>query len=300
MLAYRRDDVADLNQAAHAMMLRYGQLGNDSASFGEREFRTGDHVLCRRNDIRLGIRNGTRGTIVDVTHATLTIRDDAGRRRHLPFDYATDDLDYGYALTGHAAQGATVDRAYVLLGDQGALREWGYVACTRARSDTHLYLADRNTLERETPLRDPDPVTPTERAARALESTHAEPLALESTAPRSDFNARLHARRQEELERQRARTAERLATAERELKQLGWWKRSGRRLELEREIGLHRISLRLADERRAKLALGSARSAPLTSPERDHGELTRAPSLRSAPPSRRTIERDPPSLGLEL
>jgi ATP-dependent exoDNAse (exonuclease V) alpha subunit len=64
------------------------------------------------------------------------------------------DLDHAYALTGHAAQGATVERAFVLLPDAGALREWGYVACSRARADTHVYLCERDAIERETPLPD--------------------------------------------------------------------------------------------------------------------------------------------------
>ncbi|HZT85688.1 MAG TPA: hypothetical protein VE984_09750 [Gaiellaceae bacterium] len=239
------------------------------------------------------------GTIIDLDQETLTIRDDTGQRRHLPADYAADHLDYGYALTGHAAQGATFDRAYVLLRDRGALREWGYVACSRACNQTRLYLADDDTLERETLRRDPDPAASTEGAARALESPAAEPLALDATARRNDVNARLHARRQEELELQRDEIAEQLATAQRELKQLGWWKRGDRRLALEAEIGLYQSSLRLADERRAQLALVPPPPTPPKSPEHDHDPLTRAPSLRPAPP-RRTIEREPPSLGLEL
>ena len=47
-------------------------------------------------------------------------------------------LEHGYALTGHAAQGATVERAFVLVEDRGALQEWGYVACSRARRETRL------------------------------------------------------------------------------------------------------------------------------------------------------------------
>jgi hypothetical protein len=63
--------------------------------------------------------------------------------------YAAAHLEHGYALTGHAAQGATFERAFVLLDDQGALQEWGYVACSRARMETRLYLTDV-ARERET------------------------------------------------------------------------------------------------------------------------------------------------------
>lgn len=298
MLAYRREDVQDLNQAAHELMRRSGRLGRQAVSFDEREFRVGDQVVCRRNDTRLGLRNGTRGTIVNLDETTLTMRDDNGARRQISRAYAAENLDYGYALTGHAAQGATVDRAYVLLPDHGALQEWGYVACTRARTTTRLYLADRDTLERETQLRQPDPATATERAAHALERPAAESLALYETTGRIDVNARLHARRDQELQRQRAETVERLATAQRDLEQLGWWKRGPRRLELRGEIGLYQTSLRLADAMRAQPMLERDPATTAMPSQHYHGDLMRAPSLQ--PGRGRTIEREPPGLSLEV
>ena len=177
----------------------------DAVEFGGREFRVGDRVLCRQNDARLGVRNGTRATIVDLDARDAHAADRRRRARARSIErYAAEHLEHGYALTGHAAQGATFERAYVLLPDQGALHEWGYVACTRARTETRLYLADRDARAGD-PLRDPDPPHPPERAARALERSAAEPLALDQTTRRHDANARMLTRRQEELEQQRAR-----------------------------------------------------------------------------------------------
>jgi hypothetical protein len=42
-------------------------------------------------------------------------------------------------MTAHKAQGATVDRAWVL-GSDACYREWAYVALSRARAGTRLYL----------------------------------------------------------------------------------------------------------------------------------------------------------------
>jgi conjugative relaxase-like TrwC/TraI family protein len=300
MLAYRRADVRALNEAAHELMLRAGRLGPEAVELGEREIRVGDRVLCRQNDSTLGVRNGTRATVSALDDDALTLHADNGATRQVPLAYVRDHLEHGYALTGHATQGATLERAYVLLPDHGAIQEWGYVACTRARSETHLYLAEHDTIERETPLRDRDPTTAPERTARALERSAAEPLALDQTPERHHANVRLHARRHEQLEWQRARAADRLATAQRELKQLGWWSRGGRRFELEREITLQQTALRGFDENRAELARTPPRvpRIPLLGRRRDDLAPTR--SLRPEPPGRRTLQREPPGRGLEL
>src|SRR5439155_22948751 len=50
-----------------------------------------------------------------------------------------DRLDYGYAVTVHRAQGATVDLAHRL--EDGGGRELAYVALSRARHRTTVHLA---------------------------------------------------------------------------------------------------------------------------------------------------------------
>ena len=292
MLAYRRSDVRELNEAARMLLTRAGHLGPDALDAGEREFRVGDRVLCRRNDSALGVRNGTRGTVVHLDPSALTLQTDAGPLRSLPLHYAEADLDHAYALTGHAAQGATVERAFVLLPDQGALREWGYVACSRARAETYLYLAERDPLERETPLREPNPATPAERAARALARSSAEPLALDHDGERRDPPMRLLAQERERI-RPTPRTHGRATrTAQGELQRLHWWNR-GRRIELEAEITRDRLALERADEKRVQLLERAERRSRFLALARERDEL--APSLRPEPPRPR-LEREPPGL----
>jgi conjugative relaxase-like TrwC/TraI family protein len=296
MLAHHRSDVDQLNHAAHAVMRDQHRLGRGAVTLGEREFRVSDQVLCRRNDLRLGLRNGLRGTVIRLEQEALVVRDQAGSNRRVPLEYAAEHLDYGYALTGHAAQGVTVDRAFVLLHDQGALQEWGYVACTRARLETHLYLADRDTLEGDTPQREPDPAAPPERAARALQRPAAEPLALDQHREPRDTTIRLVAQQQEQLHLQRERTAERLAAAQHELRHLHWWNRNSRS-ELEAEIALHHTALERTDQKREQLTQLAARRSRMLALAREHDELT--PSARPEPPRPR-LEREPRGLRLEL
>ena len=49
-----------------------------------------------------------------------------------------DAIDRGYALTVHKAQGMTADIALVV-GSEGATREWTYTAMSRATLATHYY-----------------------------------------------------------------------------------------------------------------------------------------------------------------
>jgi len=46
-------------------------------------------------------------------------------RSRLPTD-CLEDVEHGYASTGHASQGATVDRTYLLATPARGEREWDY------------------------------------------------------------------------------------------------------------------------------------------------------------------------------
>jgi hypothetical protein len=240
------------------------------------------------------------GTVVELDRDALLVRDRTRTVRRVPFAYASEHLDYGYALTGHAAQGVTVDRAHVLVPDQGALQEWGYVACSRARLETRLYLADCGTLERETPHRQPDPAAPPERAARALQRSSAESLALDQRTGRRDASLNRIAQQHEQVDRQRAHTAEELARAHRELQRLHRWNR-GRQAQLETEISRHEKALDGCDAKAEQLRARAERRTRVLSFARQSDELAR--SQATEPPRRSPaikLDREPPGRGLEL
>ena len=67
MLALRRDDVADLNRLVRREMLDGRQLGPEALIAGDREFRTGDRVVCLRNQRADGLLNGLRGAVAAST-----------------------------------------------------------------------------------------------------------------------------------------------------------------------------------------------------------------------------------------
>jgi hypothetical protein len=111
-------------------------------------------------------------------------------------------------LTGHVAQGATVERCFVL-ASEGMSREWAYVALSRGRLSNRLYVAAEPGRERaefapvELDVRDP-----VERLARALRDSNGQVLAIDCGAvAERDVGAAYRAdgavREREGLERQR-------------------------------------------------------------------------------------------------
>lgn len=80
-----------------------------------------------------------RASVVRVDGGTLHVRFGDGRDDVMSGDeLAKDRLDYAYAVTVHRMQGATVDRAHVLADGGG--RELAYVAMSRARESTQVYV----------------------------------------------------------------------------------------------------------------------------------------------------------------
>ena len=177
MIAHRRADVADLNRRAREHMRAAGRLGVDELVAGDRAFAPGDRVVTTRNDCRLGVVNGESGTLTRIGPGALTVELDRGSRVELPESYAREGrLEHGYATTAHRAQGATVDRAFVLGSDE-LYREWGYTALSRHRETARFYVTATPAFLNAAPdpLRDAD--LP-QRVARMLEASRAEHLAL--------------------------------------------------------------------------------------------------------------------------
>jgi ATP-dependent exoDNAse (exonuclease V) alpha subunit len=176
MYALRRSDVDDLNRRARPLLDHAGHLGPDRLSVAGKEFAVGDRVQCLRNDRRLGVRNGTTATVTQLDITTGEIVLDDGVR--LPRSYLADGhLDYSYCTTIHKAQGATVDRAF-LLGSETLYREAGYVGLSRARQSTQLYIVAPE-LQRHGDLE--NSVDPVVETIRRLSQSRAQTLALQQT-----------------------------------------------------------------------------------------------------------------------
>jgi len=140
ILTHTNDEVRALNEAARERMRAAGDLGNEervTVERGDRGFASGDRVMFLQNERGLGVKNGTLGTIEQVSAHSMTVLTDDGRSVRFDLkDY--NRIDHGYAATIHKAQGMTVDRIHVL-ATPGMDAHSSYVALSRHRDGMELH-----------------------------------------------------------------------------------------------------------------------------------------------------------------
>ena len=154
ILTHTNAEVRDLNIAARDKMRDHGELGEDvgvETERGERQFASGDRMIFLRNERGMGVKNGTLGTVEQVTHGHMAVRTDDGRSVAFDLkDYA--HIDHGYAATFHKSQGVTIDQAHIL-ATPGMDRHSAYVGLTRHRDGVQVHygrddFADQSKLVR--------------------------------------------------------------------------------------------------------------------------------------------------------
>ena len=155
MLARTRLDVDALNLRARAAAVAAGQITGPVTTAGGRDWQAGDVLRARRNDRRLvvgdgHVRNGDRYQVLGPgPDDGLIVHDLTGRGRLLlPAAYVAEHIEYGWASTIDAAQGATADLGIVLVRP-GMDREHLYVAMTRGRHGNHAYITPDPTTDND-------------------------------------------------------------------------------------------------------------------------------------------------------
>ena len=144
-------DVDDINAGVRAALKEKGLLQNGvrvMTASGTLEYAVGDRIITKTNDKQIGVFNGSRGTITGIHHVG---SDPKGREAYL-FTVALDDgreirfdsnqyqdHKHSFAVSVHAAQGATTDAVYHLADRTMYDRSQSYVGGTRHRWDYKLY-----------------------------------------------------------------------------------------------------------------------------------------------------------------
>jgi conjugative relaxase-like TrwC/TraI family protein len=283
MVAQRNVEVEHLNATARELVKAEGRLGAEEIEVGGVSFAAGDQVITRVNDRAGGIYNRERWEVaqVDAERGRIVLEGiDQARRVEVGRDYLNRTtlggeapaLQHAYAVTTYCAQGATVDRAYVMV-DPSMDKQEMYVAASRTREQTYLYATHEIQGERSEyaptgPKR--DPIAHVGEAAerdRAQTAAHDEALraelaklpTAELAARRSklDTPARFEAHHEDDYARQVRAVEERRgqverASANREaVEALGWRER---RQKLPYAIESERLSSERLAEEKAELA----------------------------------------------
>ncbi len=142
ILTYTNKDVERLNQLARTQIREAGLLGNREVTVktekGIRAFAEGDRIIFLENNRGMSVKNGSLGTIERIgPDRSFLVRLDKGKT--VAFDSRQyKNIDHGYAMTVHKAQGTTVDRSFVLATKRFD-KHVAYVSLSRHRDDVTMY-----------------------------------------------------------------------------------------------------------------------------------------------------------------
>ena len=143
------DELDRLNKLAQDRRAAAGELGYRRARLPDRPYdlAAGDEVILTGQLRQPGeerVENGTRGTVqsVDERSNRVVMRTDEPQPRDVAFSTREfRDVRLAYAQHVYKAQGLTTDRALVLTGGWQSDRERAYVALSRARERTDVYVS---------------------------------------------------------------------------------------------------------------------------------------------------------------
>lgn len=157
IIAATRGEVARLNELARSRLIAAGvvrdALGADIEIVDRDEnretkrFAPGDRVVFTKNERPLGVVNGAVGTVKAISREGFELRlsvelDDENERgeRLVDIPASFGRFDLSLCLTNHKAQGRTFQSAYVLANPAMSDREWTYVAASRSRFATTMFI----------------------------------------------------------------------------------------------------------------------------------------------------------------
>jgi ATP-dependent exoDNAse (exonuclease V) alpha subunit len=143
------DELDRLNALAQQHRAASGELVHHRAQLANRPYdlAAGDEVMLTgqlRPHGQERVENGTRGTIrsVDDRCDRVVLRTEEPKPRDVEFSTREfNEVRLAYAQHVYKAQGLTTDRAMVLMGGWQTDRERAYVALSRARERTDVYVA---------------------------------------------------------------------------------------------------------------------------------------------------------------
>ena len=156
VLAYTRTAVSSLNQEIRTHLIQAGELieitgAKYKTSEGVSSIACGEQVIFTKNDVSLGVYNGTRATVEKVSASNKDLQGCIvfkiiGENRKVTIDTAHyNNFTYGYATTIHKSQGLTVNKTY-LLAEKYMNHNSFYVAASRHKLELQIFV-DKETFK---------------------------------------------------------------------------------------------------------------------------------------------------------
>jgi len=169
-------ELDQINKLAQEHRAQAGELGQHQAPIpgGPYALRAGDQVILTGQLRPAGqqrVENGTLGEILSVAPGggAVSMRTGEPQPREVQFHTSElGDVRLGYAQHVYKAQGTTVDRTLVLTGGWQTDRESAYVAVSRARERTDIYVSREDLGEQGL---DPGAIT---RLGERMAESHAQ------------------------------------------------------------------------------------------------------------------------------
>lgn len=132
-----------INHAVYERLVDVGMIDPATITHGRDgdPIAAGAQVATRENDRELGVANRQTWTVRSVNaDGRITVADPkTGHHRTLNSDYVASHVQLAYAVTGHGAQGMTVDTGHAVLSDE--MDAAGvYVGMTRGRTANVLHV----------------------------------------------------------------------------------------------------------------------------------------------------------------
>lgn len=223
IMAVKNADVRDLNNQVRKILRERGELtgqdvtirikGSNKSQIAT-DFAVGDQIVLAKTDRELDVTNNAKAQITDIRTGAkgghiLSLKMEDGRQVDIDTlkfrdpDSGGVAIRHGYASTAWSAQGATVDRSFVLA--EGMDRRYGYVAMSRHRDAATLYVNEGTLKGRlKEAKKDATPEAIKEELAKQLHRKTTKPSTL-------DFEGDRFAKAQEKAKKERDELMARLS-----------------------------------------------------------------------------------------
>ncbi|AFL69600.1 MobF family relaxase [Sulfurospirillum barnesii] len=109
------------------------------------DFGVGEQVIMKKNDSKLGLKNGQIGTITAIVNNEITVQFEKAVKTFSLKDYKY--IQHAYAITDFASQGKTTDKVIAVANSQSASFNDFYTQITRAKFEAHIITDNLKELQ---------------------------------------------------------------------------------------------------------------------------------------------------------